>query len=219
MTETNAVAYASGTSFTVSGNQTGTYTAGRRVRVTDFGGTKYGTVVSSGFGTSTTVTIINDAAALSAPVSSVAYGWNSYANPSYLSPRTALLVNKNANQTGFAAATKAAGFNATVDALSEWDGTNSRWVAKYAGNYQVTLHGYISDTVASQLVQMSVYRNGVQYVLSAKNCSVTATTPTTLTLSVVVSMTAGQYLEMFITGTANTTANALYTMMSVIRIP
>lgn len=66
--------YVSGTSFTLAGDQTVAFHKGRRVKVTDAGGTKYGTIVSSVFGALTTVTIALDAAAtLSNPTSAVSY--------------------------------------------------------------------------------------------------------------------------------------------------
>lgn len=65
--------FVGGTIFTVTGDQTSTYTVGRRVRTTNTGGTVYGTIVASVFGAVTTVTLRNDSGALDAGLSAVAY--------------------------------------------------------------------------------------------------------------------------------------------------
>jgi hypothetical protein len=52
--------FVSATSFTVVGDQTGTYTVGRRIKTTNAGGTVYSTVLASSFGAVTTVVVAND---------------------------------------------------------------------------------------------------------------------------------------------------------------
>ena len=52
--------YVSATSFTLSGDQTLTYTVGRRLKFTVTAGTVYGRILSSVFGALTTVTVIMD---------------------------------------------------------------------------------------------------------------------------------------------------------------
>lgn len=66
--------FVSTTSFTLIGDQTLIFTAGRRVKTTNTGGTLYGTISSSVFGIMTTVTIINDSGILDAGLSAVSYG-------------------------------------------------------------------------------------------------------------------------------------------------
>lgn len=75
-----APTFVSSTQFTLVGDQTSTFHVGRRVKVTDAGGTKYGTITVSAFTTLTTVTITGDA--LATPTSAVSYGLLTTDNPS-----------------------------------------------------------------------------------------------------------------------------------------
>ena len=75
--------FASGTTFTVSGNQTTNYTQGRRIRAVNLGGTFYGSVVSATFGTNTTVTVIMDSGSLDAGLSDLRLGIINPTNTSF----------------------------------------------------------------------------------------------------------------------------------------
>lgn len=67
--------YISGTQFSVSGNQTATFTVGRRTKIAVTAGTVYGTVSASSFGTGiTTVTVVNDSTSLDSGISTVSVG-------------------------------------------------------------------------------------------------------------------------------------------------
>lgn len=77
-----APTYISATSFSVAGDQTGTFQSGRRVRTTNTGGTIYSTIVTSAFGAVTTVTVVNDSGTLDSGLSAVSYGLLSSTNPS-----------------------------------------------------------------------------------------------------------------------------------------
>lgn len=61
--------YVSATSFTLSGDQTTEFHEGRRLKITDSGGSKYVTVTTSAFGALTTVTVAGDS--LASPTSAV----------------------------------------------------------------------------------------------------------------------------------------------------
>lgn len=82
--------FINGTSFTVLGDQTSTFTppstafGGRRVRLADASVTKYATISDASYNGSslTTVTVVNDGAALIGPISAVAVGLLAAANPS-----------------------------------------------------------------------------------------------------------------------------------------
>lgn len=76
--------YVSATSFTLVGDQTSTFLVGRRVKVTDSGGTKYGTIKVSAYTTLTTITLDSqDSDALATPTSAVSYGLFSPTNTSH----------------------------------------------------------------------------------------------------------------------------------------
>lgn len=76
--------YVSSTSFTVVGDQTSTLLVGRRVKVVDSGGTKYGTIKTSAYTSLTTITLDSqDSDALATPLSTLAYGIFSPTNTSH----------------------------------------------------------------------------------------------------------------------------------------
>jgi len=79
----DSAAYASGTTFTVSGDQTGYYVAGRRLRAVNAATTIYGAVVSATFSTNTTVTAAWDSGSLDAGLSSLKAGIISPTNLSF----------------------------------------------------------------------------------------------------------------------------------------
>lgn len=67
--------FVSGTQFTLVGDQTATFTIGRRLKFTVTAGTVYGRIVASAFGALTTVTLVMDGTqALDAGLSAVSYG-------------------------------------------------------------------------------------------------------------------------------------------------
>lgn len=74
--------FVNGTTFRVTGDQTGEIHVGRRIRTNNTGGTVYSRVTSSAFATSTTVGLINDSGTLDSGLSSAAYGLLSAVNPS-----------------------------------------------------------------------------------------------------------------------------------------
>jgi len=63
--------YISATQFTISGNQTGTFTSQRRIQAVVGAGTIYGTIASSVFTTLTTVTVVWDSGQLDSGLSAV----------------------------------------------------------------------------------------------------------------------------------------------------
>lgn len=75
--------YVSGTSFTLSGDQTGTFTQGRRIKFTVTAGTVYGTVFTSSYSVLTTVVMSMDGSqALDSGLSALSYGILAASNPS-----------------------------------------------------------------------------------------------------------------------------------------
>jgi hypothetical protein len=72
--------YVSGTQFTLVGDQTSAFHVGRKLKITDAGGTKYCRITVSAFTTVTTVTVEGDT--LASPTSAVRYGLVTRANTS-----------------------------------------------------------------------------------------------------------------------------------------
>ena len=219
--------FVSATSFTVNAGSdlSTTLHVGRRVRTTNTAGTVYSTItVISYSAPNNTVTVINDGSGvIDSGLSAVAYGVLSYVNDSYLDPRTQFCVQKNGNQTGFNVATKIATWTVQTDPLSEWDNGNNRWVPKYIGKYLITATLQLSDTVASQVMAPAIFATGAQLFAQLDETSATAARATTKVIQRVVNITtagaAGQYIEVFLVGTTNTTVAGTNSSLSIARIP
>lgn len=78
----SAPTFISTTSFSVPGDQTGTFEVGRRVKTTNTGGTIYSRISASAFASVTTVTVVNDSGVLDSGLSAVSYGMLSATNAS-----------------------------------------------------------------------------------------------------------------------------------------
>ena len=75
--------YVSATSFTVPGDQTTTLHAGRRLKITDSGGTDYATITSSVYGALTTLIVaVDGSGSIDSGISAVSYGLSASANSS-----------------------------------------------------------------------------------------------------------------------------------------
>lgn len=74
--------YVSATQFTVTGNQTGIFSVGRRVKAMVSAGAVYGTITASAFTSLTTVTVALDSGNLDSGVSEVDVGFMNPVNPS-----------------------------------------------------------------------------------------------------------------------------------------
>jgi len=92
--------YISATQFTVAGDQTGIFHAGRRIKTTNSGGTIYSTITASVYTSLTTITVVNDSGTLDAGLSAVFYGIISQVNSSLPAPAWITPAFNAANFTG-----------------------------------------------------------------------------------------------------------------------
>jgi hypothetical protein len=92
--------YISATQFTVAGDQTGIFHAGRRLKTTNSGGTIYSTITASVYTSLTTITVVNDSGTLDAGLSAVFYGIISQVNSSLPAPAWITPAFNAANFTG-----------------------------------------------------------------------------------------------------------------------
>ena len=106
-----APTYISGTSFSVTGDQTPLFHIGRRVKTTNTGGTIYSTITNSVYGAATTITVTNDSGTLDAGLSAVSYGVLTSIYPS---------VPKIALPNGSSATTQSQGNNSTSVATTAY---------------------------------------------------------------------------------------------------
>jgi|GEM_PF-7053434 len=88
----SAPTYISATSFSVAGDQTGSFQIGRRVQCTVTAGVVYGSITASVFSTVTTVTVLLDSGALDSGLNSVALGLLTSKNTSVPTSLTAPLI-------------------------------------------------------------------------------------------------------------------------------
>ena len=109
--------YVSATQFTVSGNQTGVYSTGRRVRASVSAGTIYGTVSSSSFSSLTTVVVSWDSGSLDNGVSEVDVGLLGSVNQS-LPVLAKLSIKELSNSTS----------TVTLDASADSSGANVKLI-------------------------------------------------------------------------------------------
>jgi hypothetical protein len=110
ITYTGTPTYLSATTFSVAGDLTGTFLAGRRLKTSNSGGTVYSTISSSSFAASvTTVTVVNDSSTLDVGLSQVSYGIISPTNSSLPSAYAPAFRNKLRN-AHFTVAQRAATF-------------------------------------------------------------------------------------------------------------
>lgn len=84
--------YVSSTSFTLTGDQRGTFHVGRRLKLTTGAGALYAVITNSAFGAVTTVSIALDAGTLDASLSAVQYSFLSAANSAWPSGRSSGLT-------------------------------------------------------------------------------------------------------------------------------
>lgn len=157
--------YVSATSFTVPGDQTIVLDPQRRLRITDAGGTKYATILTSVFTTLTTVTVaVDNGGSLSSPISSIAYGITDPANPS-ISPD---LVNRKANSVVSAATTNIWATNGKLVHITGTTGPiTSLGTASYAGNERTVIVDSTPQITTSANLTIYGYPNATTFTLAA----------------------------------------------------
>ncbi len=211
--------YIGATSFKFEGvDLTARYHAGRRLFLDNV----YATVRSSSFGTDTTINVVCDGASGIVPptLAHVLYGLTGYANSPYLDPRTFFSAIKSGNQSSFAATTKVATWTMQVDANSEWDNPNNRWVCRYPGNYQVMVSAEMADTGTNVALTLEIKKNGTVVGQTANRSSATASQIWGYHAHYLGTLALNDYIEVFVTGSANTTVQGTAgTRFSVVRVP
>lgn len=118
--------YVSATQFTMTGNRTALFTVGRRVQIVITGGTIYGSVVSSSYGSgSTTVTVSFDSGSMNSGLSAVSVGLLNAVNESMPSiinePLISFSASTQTNFTGPQVFTGTSTFNQTITGNSTFN--------------------------------------------------------------------------------------------------
>lgn len=168
----------SATSFSVVGDQTGTFQIGRRLKSTNSGGTIYSSITNSVFGAVTTVTVVNDSGTLDAGMSAVSYGILSATNQSIPSVLTALASINGGPIAGFRNIVIDGGFTVNQRAyvsaavLASGSYGHDRWKGGASGgDYSFTqLESDTTITIAANKTLIQVIENksvqATSYVLS-----------------------------------------------------
>lgn len=219
--ETNAVTWVNATQVKFVGvNLTARYPTGIKVKLLDNGNQRYGWVLTSAFGADTTLTLtIDDSTPMVGPTTVFQY---SISNPNHLS----------APVLSAASATNTSSQNVTVntntlvtldseqfDTLGEF--AASRFTALYAGRYLVNAALTEKNSSAGRTVNIVIFKTGSTTTRPAPVLIPAAAGYTTLSLSMVISLAVGDYLELFIkyaAADANNFINAGSASMSVIRV-
>lgn len=200
------------TTFTLVGDQTATYTAGRRIRCTD-ASTIYATITSSVFGATTTVTIVNGTGNLTAALSAVAVG----SDPATNRGRSTLgfLVSKLATQTITTSTFTRVSFSSeTWDTGDLWNATTYRWTPP-AGPVLVGGSVYVATTVADAIYTAIIYKNGSAFAGDSEQPSTTGGAVSTVQTFDIANGT--DYYELFFWhnagADATVSADSIYTRM------
>jgi hypothetical protein len=210
--ETQAVTYVSGTSFSVA-TSAAAYGNGLPIKSINTGGTIYSRVLST---SGTTVTVSNNSGTLDSGLSKVYYGLIS--NTAFT--RQGASYYKSGNQTAFAAATKVTTWTVASDLPSWWDNANNRFVVVHEGLYLVQAQIEFADTGTNVVVTPDIRVNGTMQAQSASRSHGTANNITSASVSLLYQLSAGEYVELYVTGSANTTVQGgKGTRLEIVRLP
>jgi hypothetical protein len=195
-------AYVAATQFKITGyDQSSVYHVGRRVKINNGSGTIYVTVTAVAFASDTTVTVVGGTVLNT--LTAISYGVEPYTNPAHLDPRTVIACIKNGDLTGFGSATKVTTWTEQIDSNAEF--ASDKFTCVYPGYYRVDVAAEISDTVASQDVIVSIYKNGAEVKKIRARSAATGGNHTSIVGGHDLNLANGDYIEMYVTGTVNTT--------------
>jgi hypothetical protein len=218
---TTPITFINTTSFSTTGDATATFPVGRRLRTSNTAGTIYSTITVSNFAAGvTTVTVVSDATGvLDSGLSAVYYGLETFANPSYLDPRSAVSSHLTADITGYAAKTAVTTYTEDLDTLNEY--AAGIFVAKYPGKYLVAITAECSDTAAA-VTGILTLRQTAADIAEARFTTSAVNQFYNLAITRVVSMNAAETLSVFFQGAATTTLRtgvANGTLVAITRLP
>lgn len=187
-----APTYISGTSFSLVGDQTGTFQIGRRVKTSNTGGTVYSSITNSVFGAVTTVTVSNDSGALDSGLSAVSYGLISSINTS--APTTLARSGANTDITSLASAT-------TVTTQTAMDNSTKIASTAYADRVSAKIQP-ITASVATNALTLTLNPT----VLDFRSATLTSGTINSRTVAAAINVVVPDTATL---GTVNATAARL----------
>lgn len=160
----SAPTYISATSFSVTGDQTGTFQVNRRVKTTNTGGTIYSLISASSYSSGTgltTVTVVNDSGTLDSGLSAVSYGLLSATSPSvprlsatYFQMATSRILGRTTAGTGAVEELTAAQVKAFTTPLRGWIAGLTLSTAGSSATFSVAA-GEASDSTNAVLLSLA----------------------------------------------------------------
>lgn len=192
--------YVSATSFTIAADVTTAFTAGRRLKTTNTGGTIYSTIVSSSYSSpDTTITVVNDSGSLDSGLSVASLGILHSTNRSH--PAISARVY---NSAAFSTTHNTADV-VTFDS-ERWDtagihstsSNTSRLTAPVTGTYLVVGNLGFAASNTTGYRNCSIILNGTTttYWASDEDKSPSASRATFLTCTSIMQLTATDYVEL-----------------------
>lgn len=219
--ETAAIAFSSTVLFTVAGDKTAVYHAGRRLKTVNTAGTLYGTVSGSSHSAGTTtvrVVMDNIGDVLDSGLSAVSYGLGSSnvqgtSPPSVGDRKTLVKASLNGTQALTGSSDNKILFDIeSADTLGEYDNaTNYRWTPRYQSlstySQSYLIHSQI--TLATSITSASIIlkKNGSALATALYNVGINAGT-ISLTFIENGQVASGDYYEIWVNPSGNVNASA-----------
>lgn len=162
--------FVSTTSFTMPGDQTASFTVGRRIKSVNTAGLVYSVVTAASVVLDTTVTVTNQTGVLDSGLAAISIGTIDPAATS-LPALTDMLVGVHGNDQTSLPTNTATQVLVTLnappmgDSMGEWDSTNGQFVPTYDGDYMFTVSAEIflngaNLGLTSSTFQTYLFKNG-----------------------------------------------------------
>lgn len=142
-----------------------------------------------------------------------------YTNTADLVATTFFSAIKSGNQAIGAGAVKVITWTVEEDAASEWDNANNRWTCVKPGKYAVFGSVEYINTGVNVSHTLSIYKNGAVVGRATVRSTATGSQISTVAAHLFDSLVATDYIEIYLTGDANTTVQGTTgTRFSVMRV-
>ncbi len=226
--------YLTATSFTMPGDQTASFTVGRRIKSTNTAGLVYSVVTSASVVLDTTITVTNQTGVLDTGMSDISIGTIDPAATSVPALTDMTIGRQGDDQTSIPTNTSTqvlVTLNAPPrgDSMNEWDRVNGRFYPTYDGDYLVSISAdiYLNGAdlgLASTTFQANVFKNNSQAELVIIQSWLSATGVSSDFVAMhgfaSIALVAGDYIDLRIEGGNWTVADPKWRgVMSIRRMP
>lgn len=141
----------------------------------------------------------------------------SWQKPENIPTKTATFVRRNTNQTIAGSNTLVkVQFNSTLkDSQTEWDGTNFRWISEKSQDVVVTVNGILTGMNNARRFNVFIYLNGNLIVGNAGTNANTGSSATQSSASHILSVSANDYIEMYVSTSHNNNCTLTSAFLSI----